>query len=186
MVSLGTKWECESCGANFYDLGKQPACPACGETHKFLTPKPTSGTGTEDGGDRSRRPPRVFMSYAKEDLTLVQALAAELRRAAIDVWIDEEQLLPGQDWELEVKRAICDSQAVLACLSPRSVSKTGYVQKEIRIAFEEAQKKPEGAVYLIPVQLEPCTVPRLLHGFHWGEATPAGVQKIIRTLESIA
>lgn len=30
-VDLGMKLTCESCGARFYDLGKQPAiCPKCG------------------------------------------------------------------------------------------------------------------------------------------------------------
>lgn len=30
MIALGEKWECFSCGAKFYDLGKSPVvCPKC-------------------------------------------------------------------------------------------------------------------------------------------------------------
>lgn len=35
MPELGNKYECYSCGAKFYDLGKpQPICPKCGANQK--------------------------------------------------------------------------------------------------------------------------------------------------------
>ena len=35
MPELGNKFECYSCGAKFYDLGKpQPICPKCGANQK--------------------------------------------------------------------------------------------------------------------------------------------------------
>ncbi len=35
MPDLGNKFECYSCGAKFYDLGKpQPICPKCGANQK--------------------------------------------------------------------------------------------------------------------------------------------------------
>ncbi len=35
MPDLGTKHECYSCGAKFYDLGKpEPICPKCGANQK--------------------------------------------------------------------------------------------------------------------------------------------------------
>lgn len=35
MSNLGKKWNCFSCGAKFYDLGKpDPSCPKCGANQK--------------------------------------------------------------------------------------------------------------------------------------------------------
>jgi hypothetical protein len=53
---------------------------------------------------------------------------------------------------------------VLVCLSEVSVSKVGYIQKELKFALDIADQQPPGAIYLIPVRLEPCMVPdRLRH-----------------------
>ncbi len=41
------------------------------------------------------------------------------------------------------------------------------MQKEIRIALDAAEEKPEGAIFLIPVRLEVCDVPRRLNRWHW-------------------
>ncbi len=35
MPDLGTKYDCHSCGAKFYDLGRpEPICPKCGANQK--------------------------------------------------------------------------------------------------------------------------------------------------------
>jgi hypothetical protein len=35
MPDLGTKYECYSCGAKFYDMGRpEPTCPKCGANQK--------------------------------------------------------------------------------------------------------------------------------------------------------
>jgi hypothetical protein len=39
------------------------------------------------------------------------------------------------------------------------VTKTGFVQKEIKIAPDAADEQPEGRIYIIPVRLEDCDVP---------------------------
>ena len=34
------------------------------------------------------------------------ALAGSAREDGVDTWFDKEKLLPGQDWELEIHRAV--------------------------------------------------------------------------------
>lgn len=48
------------------------------------------------------------------------------------------------------------------CLSEKSVSKEGFVQKELRQAFEIAAEKPEGTIFLVPVRLDNCILPSRL------------------------
>ena len=82
-------------------------------------------------------------------------------------WLDAVDLQPGQEWDQAIRDAIRDCHVVLVLLSRSSVSKTGYVQKEIRFALDRADEKPEGATYIIPVKLEECAVPRRLERWQW-------------------
>ena len=60
-------------------------------------------------------------------------------------------LLPGQEWENEIPKAVRAAEAILVCLSQSSISKEGYVQKEISYALNVAEEKPEGTLlYLSP------------------------------------
>jgi hypothetical protein len=80
----------------------------------------------------------------------------------IDPWLDEEKLLAGQDWELEITKAVRASDVVVVCLSHGSITKEGFVQKEIRQALDVADEKPEGTIFLIPLKLTECEVPQRL------------------------
>ena len=91
----------------------------------------------------------VFLCHASDDKSVVRELYEKLQRDGFDPWLDEENLFPGQDWKYEITRAVRDSDAVLVCLSKHSVSKTGYVQKEIKVALEVADEQPEGAIFII-------------------------------------
>lgn len=89
-----------------------------------------------------------------------------LREDGFDPWLDEERLLPGQDWELEISTAVRQCDAVIVCLSAASVEKTGYVQKELRRVLDVAEYQPEGRIFVIPVRLEACRVPESLRPWH--------------------
>jgi len=82
-------------------------------------------------------------------------------------WLDEECLLPGQDWDHEISKAVRSSGAVLVFLSRASISKEGFVQKEIKYALDVADEKPEGTIFVVPVKLEECTVPSRLRRWQW-------------------
>jgi len=78
------------------------------------------------------RPLKIFLSYASQDKFLVRKLSERLGREKwIDPWVDEKKLLPGQDWRLKIEEAVETSDIVIICLSTNSVSKEGFVQKEL-------------------------------------------------------
>jgi hypothetical protein len=109
---------------------------------------------------------RVFLCHASDDKVAVRALYQRLRASGFEPWLDEEDLLPGQDWDREIGRALRGAQLVLVCLSQRS-QKRGYLQKEIRRALDVAEEQPEGTIFLIPVRLEDCEVPERLRTWQW-------------------
>jgi hypothetical protein len=50
--------------------------------------------------------PKVFISYAREDVGPARRLFNSLTEAGAEPWLDVENLLPGQHWELEIEKAI--------------------------------------------------------------------------------
>lgn len=55
---------------------------------------------------------------------------------------------------------------MLVFISRHSVSKRGYVQREIRAALSVLSELPEGAIFLIPVRLDDSAVPESLEAIH--------------------
>ena len=114
------------------------------------------------GGPRAGERLRVFLSYASDDESRVRQLSRDLSEIEVDPWLDVERLVPGQNWQSRITEVVRDAQLILVCLSSRSAHKVGFVQKEIRLALDAAEQQPEDALFLIPLKLEPCTVPRSL------------------------
>src|SRR5262245_19704906 len=116
---------------------------------------------------------KVFLCHASEDKPAVYELYRQLTAEGwIDVWLDAERLLPGQDWDLEIERAVQAADVVLACISSHSVDKEGYIQKELRSVLNVADEKPEGTIFVIPIKLEDCSVPRRLKNWQWVDYFP--------------
>jgi hypothetical protein len=104
---------------------------------------------------------KIFLAHATEDKARVRKLHAKLLAAGFDPWLDEIDLLPGQNWQLEIPKAIRESKMFIACLSKRSVLRQGYIQKEFRLALSSYAERPPGTSYLIPLRLDESTVPDL-------------------------
>src|SRR5512147_1402608 len=114
-----------------------------------------------------KRPLKVFLCHASGDKPPVRDLFKRLTTEGVDAWLDQEKLLPGQDWRLEIPKAVHEADVVVICLSKKSITKEGYVQKEIKFALDIAEEKPEGTIFLIPARLEECVVPERLSQWQW-------------------
>jgi hypothetical protein len=90
---------------------------------------------------------QIFLCHSSGDKTRVRQVKTRLLADGFSRWLDEDDLLPGHDWEQEIRRAVRRSSAVLVFLSPSSVTKEGFVQKEIRFALDVADEKPDGTIY---------------------------------------
>ena len=65
----------------------------------------------------SKRPLKVFLCHAHADRDSVRALYSRLTKDGVDAWFDKAKLLPGQDWELEIRKAVREADVVVVCLS---------------------------------------------------------------------
>jgi len=127
----------------------------------------------------------IFLCHSSNDKAAVRQLYQMLLRGGFDVWLDEEMILPGQDWEREITHAVRHADTIIICLSHGSITKSGYYQKEIKLALDVADEKPDGAIFLIPARLEECDVPDRLARFQWVDLyKPPEYSKLIKALRS--
>jgi outer membrane protein assembly factor BamD (BamD/ComL family) len=135
-----------------------------------------------DGG--KKRALKVFLCHASGDKQQVRVIYKRLITEGVDAWLDQEKLLPGQDWRVEIPHAVEESDVVLVCLSHNSLTKEGYIQKEIKFALDVADEKPDGTIFLIPARLEDCPVPEKFSRWQWVDLfEDNGYVKLLRSLK---
>jgi formylglycine-generating enzyme required for sulfatase activity len=127
---------------------------------------------------------RIFLCHASEDKAQVREVYHRLRAVdGLEPWLDEEDLLPGQDWAREIPLALRKSDFILIFLSRTSVAKRGYVQREMKLALDAWQEVPEGTIHTIPVRLDDCDVPELFRRYQWVNLfDPRGLDRIVRAI----
>ena len=107
-----------------------------------------------------RMRPQVFIAYVKEDIAIAERLYEALEIAGFNSWMDVRKLLPGQIWPRAIEAAIESSDLFVACFSSNSVNKRGGFQAEIRYALDCARRLPLDEIFVVPLRLDPCRVPR--------------------------
>ena len=129
---------------------------------------------------------RIFLCHASEDKVQVREVYHRLRSIeGFEPWLDEEDLLPGQDWDYEIKRALKASDFILIFFSRNSVAKRGYVQREMKLALDAWQEVPEGTIHTIPVRLDDCDVPASFRRYHWTNLfEPEGFDRIVHAIRA--
>lgn len=92
-----------------------------------------------------------FLSYARLDERTALRVADDLIAAGVSVWVDQYDIQPSQHWDRAVETAVRGCQGVIVILSPRSVA-SANVADEVSVAIQDGKD-------IIPVLIEPCTMP---------------------------
>ncbi len=128
---------------------------------------------------------RVFLCHSSGDKPRVRKLYKQLIAEGVDAWLDKEDLLPGQDWQPVIRKTIRNMDVVIVCLTQNSITKVGFVQKEIKLALDVADEQPEGTIFLIPVKLEKSDLPDRLKHLHTVNLFERhSFEKLMRALKS--
>ncbi len=100
---------------------------------------------------------RVFICYGREDVAAANRIYRDLTETGYEPWLDTQSLIPGQKWKHAIINAIRSSRYFIALLSSHSVSRRGFVNKEIREALDVLAEFPDEQHFLIPARLDDCT-----------------------------
>jgi hypothetical protein len=126
---------------------------------------------------------QVFLTYAHRDKKAVRKLYDYLTGNRIKVWLDEKELLPGQNWQYEIRQAILRSDIVIVCLSRQFNKQGGFRHKELKIVLDKARSIPEGEIFLIPIRLEECRVLQPLRQWQYMDLFAVdGYKRLLLTL----
>ncbi|MCS0647181.1 toll/interleukin-1 receptor domain-containing protein [Curtobacterium flaccumfaciens] len=90
----------------------------------------------ESVSDRKLRK-QVFIAYAHEDRQVAESIAATVRSAGYSPWLDVEQVLPGENIEASLERAIRSSGAAIFIVPSGPLAQSSYLQREL---FEITQR----------------------------------------------
>jgi pSer/pThr/pTyr-binding forkhead associated (FHA) protein len=92
----------------------------------------------------------IFVSYSSKNTDIVTRLATDLTQAGLelDLWIDRNNLVAGQNWQAVLLETIKNVDAILVCLSTNSI-----ISKNVRLELVTAQAND---IPIIPFMVEDC------------------------------
>jgi hypothetical protein len=96
----------------------------------------------------------TFISYASPDRERVLPFYEWLEKQGFDVWMDCRRLKPGQNWSVEINRALDKATFIISFVSRLSFDRRGYLQRELKLALDKVTEKLVDDIYLIPVLLD--------------------------------
>ena len=116
----------------------------------------------------------VFLSYAHSDERWARKISEQLAAAGFQVFDPADRLLSGDNWSLEIGKALDAAEAMVVLISPAAI-RSPWVQREIQYALGSEKYQDR----LIPVEVEPTAdFPWVLRHLHWikGDPSQAGRQ----------
>jgi len=116
---------------------------------------------------QKKRKLQLFLSYTHRDEVEVETLYQKLSSFGFKPWIDIVDILPGENWEWSIKKAIRQSDFFIVCLSANSVNRRGFLQKEILEAINICEEMLPDDIFIIPVRFHKCEVPERLQKYQW-------------------
>lgn len=89
---------------------------------------------------------KVFISHTHQGEALAQKIADGLKNEGLQVWLPENEILPGDNWAEKISEALNHSQAMVALLTPDALH-SGSVLQEVSFALGKKDYRQR----LIPV-----------------------------------
>lgn len=100
----------------------------------------------------------IFLSYKSGDAPIVERLKADLQRRGVRVWLDKDQIRPGDVFAEALEKGLATSKSVGLVATPKSLE-SKWVQSEYYRALSLAN---QGELQLIPLLYRKADLPGFL------------------------
>lgn len=131
----------------------------------------------------------VFLSYASQDASAARAICEALRRAGVEVWFDQNELVGGDAWDAKIRRQITTCALFVPIISAATQARDeGYFRLEWKLAVDRSHLMAHDRTFLLPVVIDatPDTsarVPPEFRAVQWtrlpdGATPPAFVERV--------
>jgi TolB-like protein len=138
----------------------------------------------------------VFISYASEDVAAATRLRDDLQAGGVEVWLDLNELIAGEEWDQRIRVRIRTCQLFIAVVSANTERRLeGYFRREWEMAADRTHNMARGRAFLLPVFLgrslkREFRVPEEFLAVQWtcledGHATPAFITRIRQLLDQV-
>lgn len=117
-------------------------------------PPPSGGLAAPAVETRKAGP--AFISYSRLDKAETRTLAEQLRARHIEVWLDERDLTPGEDFAEAIQHSIsAESSAFIAVISRRALEQDrNFFVREWRWALEVSRGSMQDVTFIFPVVID--------------------------------
>ena len=127
----------------------------------------------------------VFISYSSKDSQRVVQFAKRIQGQNLTVWLDEWNIVPGDQISQAIEHGLDKSEFVIFMLSSNSVN-SGWADKEWRTKLDD--ELAAKAVKVICVRLDDCAIPKLLSGKKYIDALKNNdkdvADEVVRAIQS--
>ena len=125
---------------------------------------------------------KVFLSHSAADKVFVRRLARRIQASGFGVWLDEHELVAGDQLSDSIANAVTKAKVVLVVVSPASV-KSKWLRYELNLATENMVN---GKCRVIPVLIADCAIPAAVHGLLYADfrsSFASGLKSILTALQ---
>jgi len=139
----------------------------------------------------------VFVSHASEDDAAALRIAAALRAAGIEVWLDRSELKGGDAWDHSIRQQLRECALFMPVISRHTTRRPeAYFRLEWHLAEQRTLLMARSKAFIVPVCIDDTTeveaeVPESFRAVQWmrlpaGAVTPAFRQHIAALLRVAA
>ena len=119
---------------------------------------------------------------SQNDKNFADVMIRTFRNANITCWYSEN-LLPGQDWEMQTKEECRKAKYVLVLISKKANKEESEYQLFVKWALHIQGTMPYGAVKTIPIKVQDCETPGHMTEMFSVEPNEKEWQKLIAVWE---
>jgi len=84
----------------------------------------------------------VFLSHNSKDKPVIREIARLLREQGLNPWLDEEQLVGGERWQVDLERVVGDSATCAMFIGPHNLG--NWQEEELDLVRNRAAGPPSG------------------------------------------